>query len=114
MCEHRTAASWLAVALSPDAPVPLARQGVLHTWPAYRDALEALVLGQDWRPVVETLVRANVPLVLTYGADDPVVDTGLVAELAQQHAGIEATAHSDTGHELPIAQPAWCAEQLRA
>jgi pimeloyl-ACP methyl ester carboxylesterase len=114
MCEHRTAAGWLAVALNPDTPVSLARQGVLHTWPAYRDALEELVLGQDWRPAVETLVRANVPLVLTYGAADPVVDAGLVVELARHHPRVESAARSATGHELPIAQPAWCAGQLRS
>ena len=114
MCEHRTAAGWLAVALNPDTPIALARQGVLHTWPAYRDALDELVLAQDWRPAVETLVRANVPLVLTHGADDPVVDAVLLGDLARRHSCVEVVSRRDEGHELPVAQPASSAEQLRS
>jgi len=112
MCEHRTAAGWLAAVLNPDTPVPLARQGVRHTWPAYRDALEGVVLAQDWRPAVETLVHANVPLLFAYGIADPVVDAALLADLARRHSRVEAVAHPAAGHELPIAHPLWCAGQL--
>lgn len=113
MCEHRKPAGWMAVALSPDAPVPLARQAVLHTWPAYRDALEDVVLAQDWRPALEALVGAQVPVALANGVSDPVPDHALVAELAQNHAVVDAPVHPAAAHELPVAYPDWCAALLR-
>lgn len=112
MCEHRRPAAWMAVAVSPDAPVALARQGVLHTWPAYRDALEDVVLAQDWSPAMEALVGANVPVAVANGASDPVPDHTLVAELAASHAVVDAPVHSVAAHELPVAYPDWCVALL--
>lgn len=112
MCEHRRPSSWVAVALNPDAPVPLARLGVLHTWPAYRDALEYVVLAQDWRPAMEALVSAQVPVALANGASDPVPDHALVAELAGTHAVVDAPVHRVAAHELPVAHPDWCVALL--
>ena len=47
-CAHRGLAGLIAVAGSPQFPVPIARAGSLHTWPAFRDALEGFIAGTDW------------------------------------------------------------------
>ena len=52
MCRHRITAGWVAVAMLPDLPVPVARSAVKHTWDSYRGALDGLLRVLDWEPAL--------------------------------------------------------------
>lgn len=114
MCAHRDAASWLAVAAYPRLPVALARQGVLHTWPAYRDAMSGVILHGGWAEPLRRLDEAGVPVVLAAGRRDPVPVPGRAGELARAHRRIRVAEHPDAAHDLPLADPGWCVSLLRA
>lgn len=111
-CRHRTLTGWLAAATNPDMPIALARQSSLHTWPAFRGALEDLVLGSDWQPALDALQAQRVPIVLAHGARDRVADPSVNSELAACYFDVEATTHPTAAHDLPISEPAWCVRQL--
>lgn len=113
-CRHRRLAGWLAAATNPDMPVQLARQSPLHTWPAYRGALEDLVLASDWQTALDALALNHVHITLARGANDPVSDPTVLDTLATRHTSIDTATHPTTGHELPLADPGWCIAQLAA
>ena len=112
MCRHRTTASWLAVGLKPHLPVRLARRGVLHTWPAYLGAMDNIVLDSKWRTALSTLAAARVPVLFAAGEQDPVPVTGRTAQLAEQYPTVTSVTHPTAGHDLPLAEPAWCRSLL--
>jgi len=111
-CEHRELAGWLASATNPEMPVPLARQSSLHTWQAYRGALEDVILAPDWQAALTALAAQKVPVVLGRGADDPVADPGVMTTLARRYSNVELLTHPSAGHELPLSDPWWCVRQL--
>ena len=83
VCRHRTIAGWVAVAIRPDLPVPVARAGVKHTWDSYRGALVGLLRAPDWEPALDRLAAAGVAVVLVEGGADPVPVPGRAAALAE-------------------------------
>ena len=111
-CRHRRLAGWLAAATNPDMPVRLSRQSSLHTWPAYRGALDDIVLASDWQPALESLAANDVHVTLTRGAADPVSDPVVLDALATRYAGVDTATHPTIRHELPLAEPEWCVTQL--
>lgn len=111
-CRHRTVAGWLAATTNPEMPIALARQSSLHSWPAYRGALEEVILASDWHPALEKLQEHGVPVVLARGAADPVADATVISELAARYMNVEAITHPTAGHDLPVSDPAWCVERL--
>ena len=111
-CAHRELAGWLATATSPEVPVALARQGVLHTWAAYRGVLEEVILASDWQPAIEALDAQGVPMVLARGARDPVADAAVVDRLASRYERVAALTHPTAGHELPLSDPPWCVREV--
>ncbi|MGI8873037.1 MAG: alpha/beta fold hydrolase [Egibacteraceae bacterium] len=108
MCEFRTLAQWLAVAISPEWPVALSRQGVLHTWPSYLGGMNGIILGTTWRDAVARLDAAGVPVVLANGAPDPVPVAGRAAALAERFGHVAHLSHPAAGHDLPISYADWC------
>ncbi len=110
MCALRPAAQWLAVAISPAWPVQIARQGVLHTWPAYLGGMNGILLRPGWREAIEALSAREVPIVLANGADDPVPVAGLADELAAQLPYVRPVIHPEAGHDLPVSYEAWAGE----
>jgi pimeloyl-ACP methyl ester carboxylesterase len=107
MCDHRTLAAWLIVALEPMWPVPIARRGVSHTWPAYIGAMDGIIRAVNWRPSLETLAARGVSVLLLDGARDPAPVPGRSRELAEELAGVGWALHPSADHELPITHPAW-------
>jgi pimeloyl-ACP methyl ester carboxylesterase len=114
MCRHRRISGWIAVLVAPSLPVALAKQGVLHTWPSYRDAMNEIVLGADWAGALRGLDAAGVPVVLAAGRRDRAPVRGLAEELARSHSHVRALEHPTAGHDLPLADPAWCVGLLTA
>ena len=114
MCRNRTAAGWLTAGLKPHLPVPVARRGVLHTWPAYLAAMNDVVLDDTWQSALATLAGAEVPVLFAAGARDPVPVAGRTAELASRYPTVTDVTHPTADHDLPLADPAWCHSLLTA
>jgi len=114
MCAHRGLAQWLAVAVSPQYPIPLARLGALHTWSAYLGGMNAVIRTPSWRGALELLVERGVPVAMANGARDPVAVPGLADRLARELRTVESYTHPRAGHDLPISDAAWCADLVTA
>jgi pimeloyl-ACP methyl ester carboxylesterase len=112
MCRYRAQAQWLSVALSPRWPVPVARSGVLHTWPSYIGAMNGIIRGSPWAAALETLDDRRVPVVLAEGARDEVPAPGLAVALAARYRCVTTAVHPSAAHDLPVADPAWCRELI--
>jgi len=82
MCAHRVSAAWLAVAMHPQMPAAISRQGVLHTWLSYLGGLDDFVLAGGWAAPLAALDDAGVPVLLASGAQDPVPVPGRAEDLA--------------------------------
>ncbi len=108
MCEYRVLAQWVAVAVSPEWPVRLARQGVLHTWTSYLGGMNGVIQRAGWLQALEALEAAQVPVVLADGAHDAVPVTERNLRLAERFRCVEAIQHPEAGHDLPVAYPDWC------
>ena len=108
MCHHRTVASWIAVAYSPDLPVPVARSGVQHTWETYSGSLSGLIHDAGWAAAVDVLGRAGIPVTLAAGSADPVPVAGRAAELAHTWPRLSQLLRPHSDHALPLTDPAWC------
>ncbi len=113
MCEHRSTAQWLSVALEPRWPVPIARMGVRHTWPSYLGAMNGVIRRGGWESSLTTLEAAGTPVVLAEGVRDPVPVPGRAAALATLHANVDYVQHPTADHELPITDPEWCVRLAR-
>lgn len=109
MCRYRWWAQWLAVVISPQWPVPIARQGVLHTWDAYLGGMNGIIQRSGWLQVLDRLDAAHVPVLMLEGARDPVPVAGRTAALADRFARVETREHPRAGHDLPVSHPGWCA-----
>jgi pimeloyl-ACP methyl ester carboxylesterase len=110
MCAHRGLAGALAVALSPDLPVPVSRRGVCHTWPAYRGAME--VLFSDWQAALRVLEQQRVPVRLVAGTNDRSQVSGLDELLARRYANIATTQIDNAAHIIALTHDRECAQQL--
>lgn len=108
MCRHRNIASYAAVALNPALPVPLARDGVRHTWQSYIGALNSIVMSDRWSPALKALSQRNIPVLLVDGTDDRVPVPGRTGRLAGSYRNVTALSHRG-GHQLPLSDPDWCA-----
>lgn len=114
MCRYRRTASWIATALHPELPVPIARAAVQHTWASYHGSLTKLVLHNGWSDAVAHLVAAGTPLLLANGAADLVAEPGRAAALvAESGPSVTVATHPTGGHDLPLAQPRWCLAQVQ-
>lgn len=113
MCRHRTTAGWVAAGLKPHLPVPVARRGALHTWPAYLASMEHVVLHSQWPTAMSTLGAAGIPVLFAAGDRDPVPVKGRAAQLARQHPTVTSVSHPTADHDLPLADPDWCRLLLR-
>ena len=110
MCAHRDLAQFLAVALSPDLPVPVSSKAVSHTWPAYRGALG--VFFADWKTAIDQLEQRGVRMTLISGDKDRSQVKGLAAQLAATFSCVSEIRVKDAGHILPITHGKFCAEEL--
>ncbi|WP_143101960.1 alpha/beta fold hydrolase [Amycolatopsis marina] len=114
MCRYRRTASWIATALHPELPVPIARAAVQHTWASYHGSLTELVLHNGWRDAVVHLAAAGTPLLLANGAADLMAEPGHAAALVAEFGpSVTVTTHPTGGHDLPLTQPYWCLAQVQ-
>ncbi len=109
VCRHRLTAGWVAVAMRPDLPVPVARSAVMHTWDSYRGALDGLLRAPGWEPALDHLAAAGVPVVLVEGGLDQVPVSGRAAALAGAIASVHYVRRRKATHLLPLSDDEWCA-----
>lgn len=113
MCRHRRPAALLALIMNPSVPAELSLGSVRHTWPAYRDSMNGIVLDQRWEVAMRHLCDAQIPVVVAAGDRDDVSDHGFHRHLAWRHPNVTVrTAPPGAGHLLPIAHADWCVDQL--
>lgn len=108
MCDNRTVARGVAVAISPRLPVAIARDSIEHTWPGYIAGFDSLVRDPGWTDALDDLAARNVRVGLVDGDKDPVPVPGRADELAARFANISATRRPG-GHRLPLSDPIGCA-----
>jgi pimeloyl-ACP methyl ester carboxylesterase len=114
MCAHRRLASFLWPVVAPQWPRPIAAAGVLHTWPAYADSIQGLVINSDYRTALGRLTTREVPVWLLNGADDRVPVFGRADDLAAEFTNLEVEEVTEADHDLPIAQPEFCTRRIAA
>ena len=107
-CAHRRLAGIIAAAASPQLPVPIARAASLHTWPAYRDAMDQLIRDTDWDDALRRAATADIPVALVWGEHDRIGDRDFAATLP--HVATHTV--QGAGHHLPMTHPALCLEHL--
>ncbi len=105
MCHNRRLAGVLWPILAPRWPWPVAADGVLHTWPAYRGSLESLVLDSGYRYALERLAHRGVPVWLVEGDHDGVPVPGRTQLLASTLPDVAALRVPGAGHALPLSHP---------
>lgn len=110
MCAVRPLARALAVAISPDLPVPISSKAVSHTWPAYRDGME--ILYSDWWQPLRQLEKTRIPITLMAGARDPAQVPDRARELASEYSSLREITVPGATHILPITHGAFCAREL--
>lgn len=107
MCRYRSTFQWVSVALSPQWPVHLARQGVLHSWSSYLGGMKGLIVHGGWEQALEQLDKRGVEVVLAEGRSDPVPVEGRSRELADRLSCVTAALHPTAGHDLPVSHADW-------
>ena len=107
MCLLRPAFARLAPRLEPDVPEEVAREGVQHSYPAYRDALRSI--WED-NPLPALLRDPRHPVRVIVAEQDETVLPGDVLDL-RLAAGIEIIRVEGT-HALPFNRPQFTAELL--
>lgn len=111
MCAHREASRLLAIALSPDLPVAVSKRVVLHTWPAYRGAID--VFFADWRDALGRLAEEKVPIKLVAGANDDSQVPDLNEQLAREYSNITARTVPDAAHIIALTHGDKCVQDLQ-
>jgi pimeloyl-ACP methyl ester carboxylesterase len=98
-------AGWLATAYRPELPLPVARDGVRHSWGSYSQSYTEVVAGRA-RPGWVT--DPGVPVRILTGGADAMPDLGLLEEIAAGHpqVGLEIVAGAD--HLIPLSHPGRC------
>lgn len=108
-CSHRTAAGIAAALATPELPWRIAKASSLHTWPAYRDAMDLLIFNTDWKRLTDISHNLGVPVTLTWGSDDQIGDRTYASGLR----GVTLSEVPGAGHHLPFTHASICVEQLR-
>ena len=111
-CRHRTAAGWLSAAAEPHLPIPIARAAPLHTWPAYRDAVQQFALDVDWEDLITKCDRGDVEVGLVWGATDRIGDQNYAGRLIGGTRLGWVDVLNRGGHRLPLTDPSLCIQGL--
>ncbi len=107
MCLLREPLSRVAPRVAPDVPAPVARAGVAHSYPAYRDAVQAL-LGDTLRT---WLADPQLPTSVVLAQDDTTAPPEVVGPVLTGRTLDVRTVPG--GHLVPVTDPGRLAPLLR-
>jgi pimeloyl-ACP methyl ester carboxylesterase len=113
-CRHRWLSGWIAAAVAPRWPIPIARQASLHTWPAYRQTLEHQVLDVDWSDLLTLLGTQHAYITLAWGNRDAVGDPAYTRSLIEDLGQINVEIIPDADHTAPVSQHQLLVNRLNA
>ena len=108
-CAHRRPAGITAGLVTPSLPWPISTAASLHTWPAYRDAMDLLIEDTDWHHLSRLASEQDVPFSAVWGSRDRIGSRSYAATLS----GMTIVEVEDAGHHLPLTHPELCVEILR-
>lgn len=111
-CRARTASGLLMALVEPRLPVAVARRASLHTWPAYRDTVEELILQHDWAAGFDVLIEAGIPIDLLHGSADDIGSQPFIDQLLGGCPGVSLSTVEGADHHLAITHSAVVLEHL--
>ncbi len=111
-CRHRTLAGWVTAAVQPNLPLAIARSVSQHTWRAYRDAMNNLVIDTDWNRLLAHLDQNETSVKLIWGTEDKVGDLDYARSIVQDLAHSTVNTVDGADHHLPMTHPRLCREHL--
>lgn len=107
-CRHRRIAGLIAAAAAPELPTRIARAASLHTWPAYRDAIDDVISATDWPRTLSELAATGTNVELVWGTEDRIGDRAFATTLP----GATVDEVDGADHHLPLTHPTQCIERL--
>lgn len=110
MCALRPLLIFLAPILAPRLPSAVAQDALRHNFTSYSRSLQNVVVRHRLDDTIAAL--AGRPVLLIHGEMDRVVPVENVRPLAQRFPSFEIKVLPDTGHLLPIEQPALLSRML--
>ena len=108
-CAHRRLAGITAGLVTPDLPWPISTAASLHTWPAYRDAMDLLVEDTDWSHLTSLAHDQTIPITAIWGTSDRIGSRNYAATLP----GMTLVEVEDANHHIPMTHPELCVDFLQ-
>jgi pimeloyl-ACP methyl ester carboxylesterase len=108
MCLLRAPAARVLVRHSRNLPEAVARDGVEHVWPAYRDALDALLHDN---PLPAAIEHPTVPTTVIVGDADPETPAEDILGWPHEHVDLVVVASGD--HLLPLSHADQVVQSIR-
>ena len=106
MCMRRPRlARRVAELYRPELPVPIAHDGVRHTWTSYSRTL-ATLLAAEARP--EWIAEVRIPVHIITGLGDRLPDLSLLRALADSRPGVGLEEVDGGDHLIPLSDAARC------
>jgi pimeloyl-ACP methyl ester carboxylesterase len=106
MCMRRPRlARWVAVTYRPELPLPVARDGVRHSWESYSQSFAELVEAVARPRWVE---EATVPVRVLTGGLDRLPDLAVLGALAGARPDVRVEVIAGADHLLPLSHPERC------
>lgn len=107
-CRHRNIGGAIAAAANPSVPIQISRRASLHTWQAYRGAVDDIVACTDWVAAAHHAREHGIAVELIWGSRDRIGDRGFASELP----GVTMSIVENADHHLPLTHPEVCVERL--
>lgn len=108
-CAHRRLAGLAAGLVSPGLPWQITAAASLHTWPAYRDAMDLLIEDTAWSHLAQIASDHQIPITALWGTQDRIGDRDYAATLP----GLSLVTVEGADHHLPMTHPDFCIDFLR-
>ena len=112
-CRARSLSGAVMALGEPRLPIPIARRASLHTWEAYRDSVEQLILHHDWQRAFDAVIGAGIELDLYHGSDDTIGDQTHIERLVGGRAGVALHTVDDADHHLAITHAGTVLSRIR-
>ena len=97
-CMNRAVSGRMMAIMAPRWPTQVSNRAARHTWDAYQQSLQVLILDFNWAKVLP----ANVPVTIFHGVNDPIGDQSHIAKLMRT-AVIVNVAGAD--HHIALERP---------